>query len=117
MWLMIRESRHKEYYSKEYQFESWTKIDLKNLLRAPFHDSDPNERGRGWAFLTKLEREVKNDFPNMKYAESSFKKNRGVRDSYTGRTIKTLIWPSTDKEKIILAAPKFPKGVLKNFKF
>ncbi|MFS7985016.1 hypothetical protein Hanom_Chr11g00993381 [Helianthus anomalus] len=42
MWLVIRESGHKEYYSKESQFESWTKIDLKNLLRAPYHDSDPN---------------------------------------------------------------------------
>ncbi|KAJ0797655.1 putative Longin domain, v-SNARE, coiled-coil domain-containing protein [Helianthus annuus] len=59
MWLVIRDSGHREYYSKESQFESWTKIDLKNLLRAPYHDSDPNQRGRGWAFLSKLEREVK----------------------------------------------------------
>ncbi|MFS8022627.1 hypothetical protein Hanom_Chr16g01441761 [Helianthus anomalus] len=35
MWLVIRESGHKEYYYKESQFESWTKIVLKNLLRAP----------------------------------------------------------------------------------
>ncbi|KAJ0746406.1 hypothetical protein HanOQP8_Chr05g0177241 [Helianthus annuus] len=35
MWLVIRESGHREYYSKESPFESWTKIDLKNLLRAP----------------------------------------------------------------------------------
>ncbi|MFS8014323.1 hypothetical protein Hanom_Chr15g01343211 [Helianthus anomalus] len=60
MWLVIRDSGHREYYSKESQFESWTKIDLKNLLRAPYHDSDPNQRGRGWAFLSKLEREVEN---------------------------------------------------------
>ncbi|KAF5811715.1 putative Longin domain-containing protein [Helianthus annuus] len=60
MWLVIRDGGHREYYSKESQFESWTKIDLKNLLRAPYHDSDPNQRGRGWAFLSKLEREVEN---------------------------------------------------------
>ncbi|MFS7985017.1 hypothetical protein Hanom_Chr11g00993391 [Helianthus anomalus] len=53
----------------------------------------------------------------MKYAKSYVKKNRGVRDPYTGRTIKTVIWPSTKKEKIIPVAPKFPKGVLKNFQF
>ncbi|MFS7984983.1 hypothetical protein Hanom_Chr11g00993021 [Helianthus anomalus] len=72
MWLMIRESGHIEYYSKESQFESWTKTDLKNLLRALYHDSD---------------------------------------------LINTVIWPPTDKEKAIPAAPKFPKGVLKKFKF
>ncbi|MFS7985027.1 hypothetical protein Hanom_Chr11g00993501 [Helianthus anomalus] len=66
MWLVIRESGHKEYYSKESQFKSWTKFDLKNLLRAPYHDYDPNQRGRGWAFLSNLEWEIKNDFPNMK---------------------------------------------------
>ncbi|MFS7930177.1 hypothetical protein Hanom_Chr04g00341051 [Helianthus anomalus] len=88
MWLVIRESGHQEYYSKVSQFESWMMIDLKNSLRAPYHDSDPNQHGRGWAFLSKLEREVKNDFPNMKCAQSSVKKNRGVRDPYTGRTVK-----------------------------
>ncbi|MFS7997000.1 hypothetical protein Hanom_Chr12g01136571 [Helianthus anomalus] len=117
IWLVIRESGHREYYSKESQFESWTKIDLKNLLRDPYHDSDPNQRGTGWAFLSKLEREVKNDFPNMKYIMSSVKTNHGIRDTYTGRTMKTLIRPPIEKEKIITAAPKFLKDVLKNFKF
>ncbi|KAM0031461.1 hypothetical protein Hdeb2414_s0017g00509111 [Helianthus debilis subsp. tardiflorus] len=32
MWLVIRENGHREYFSKESQFESWMKIDLKNLL-------------------------------------------------------------------------------------
>ncbi|KAJ0597847.1 putative EF-Hand 1, calcium-binding protein [Helianthus annuus] len=117
MWLVIRESGHREYHSKESQFESWKKIDLKNLLPAPYHDSDPNQHGRDWVFHSKLKREVKNDFPNMKYAKSFVKKNRGFRDPYTHRTIKTVIWPLIDKEKVIPAAPKFPKGVLKNFKF
>ncbi|KAJ0681409.1 hypothetical protein HanPI659440_Chr16g0635591 [Helianthus annuus] len=117
IWLVIRESGHREYYSKESQFESWMKIDLKNLLRDPYHDSDPNQRGTGWAFLSKLEREVKNDFPNMKHIMSSVKKSHGVRDTYTGRTMKTLIRSPNEKEKIITAAPKFLKGELKNLKF
>ncbi|MFS7997267.1 hypothetical protein Hanom_Chr12g01139661 [Helianthus anomalus] len=79
MWLVIRENGRREYYSKESQFERWMMMDLKNLLRAPYHDSDPNQRGRGWAFLSKLEREVKNYFPSMKYAQSFGKKNRGIK--------------------------------------
>ncbi|KAJ0481653.1 hypothetical protein HanIR_Chr13g0644981 [Helianthus annuus] len=59
MWLITRESGHREYYAKESQFETWTKIDLQSLLRAPYHDSDPNQRGKGWTFHAKLEKEVK----------------------------------------------------------
>ncbi|MFS8021073.1 hypothetical protein Hanom_Chr16g01423151 [Helianthus anomalus] len=88
--LVIRESGHREYYANESQFESWTKIDLQNLLHAPYHDLDPNQRGRGWAFRLKLEKEVKNNFQNMKVVESYLKKNRGVRDPHTKRTIKTI---------------------------
>ncbi|MFS8002968.1 hypothetical protein Hanom_Chr13g01208341 [Helianthus anomalus] len=42
MWLVTRKSCHREYYGKENQFESWTKIDLKSLLRAPYYDPDLN---------------------------------------------------------------------------
>ncbi|MFS8035219.1 hypothetical protein Hanom_Chr17g01590491 [Helianthus anomalus] len=45
--LITRESGQREYYAKESQFETWTKIDLQSLLRAPYHDSDPNQRGIG----------------------------------------------------------------------
>ncbi|MFS8021348.1 hypothetical protein Hanom_Chr16g01426361 [Helianthus anomalus] len=53
----------------------------------------------------------------MKYAQSYLQKNRGVYDRHTGKTVKSVIWPPTEKEKIIPTTPKFPKGVLKNFKF
>ncbi|KAJ0726310.1 hypothetical protein HanPI659440_Chr12g0468831 [Helianthus annuus] len=117
MWLITRESGHMEYYAKESQFETWTKIDLQSLLRTPYHDSDPNQRGRGWAFHAKLEKEVKNNFQNMKVAESYLRKSHGVRDPHTKRTIKTVIWPPTEKEKIIPIARKFAKGILKTFQF
>ncbi|MFS7968296.1 hypothetical protein Hanom_Chr09g00795781 [Helianthus anomalus] len=64
------------------QFETSTKIDLQNLLRAPYHDSYPNQRGIGWAFRAKLEREVKKNLPNMKVVESYLRKNPGVRDPH-----------------------------------
>ncbi|MFS7903623.1 hypothetical protein Hanom_Chr01g00026221 [Helianthus anomalus] len=70
MWLITRESGHREYYAKESQFQSWTNIDLKSLLRAPYQDSDLSQRGRGWMFHSKLEKEVKKKFPTMKTTES-----------------------------------------------
>ncbi|MFS7929310.1 hypothetical protein Hanom_Chr04g00331011 [Helianthus anomalus] len=94
-----------------------TKICEFIALRAPYHYSDPNQRGRGWAFHVKLEREVKNNFQNMKVAESYLKKSCGVRDPHTKQTIRTVIWPPTDKENVIPVAHKFSKGVLKNFQF
>ncbi|MFS7986629.1 hypothetical protein Hanom_Chr11g01012581 [Helianthus anomalus] len=117
MWLITRKSGHREYYAQEAQFESWTKIDLKSLLCAHFYDPEPNQRGRGWAFHARLEREVKSNFATMKTAKSEIHRNPGVRGPFTKRTIKSAIWPPTDKEKIIPLARKFEKGILKNFKF
>ncbi|KAM0063148.1 hypothetical protein Hdeb2414_s0003g00087671 [Helianthus debilis subsp. tardiflorus] len=117
MWLITRKSGHREYYAKEAQFESWTKIDLKSLLRALNYDPEPNQRGRGWAFHARLEKEVKSNFATMKTAESEIRRNPGVRDPFTKRTIKSVIWPLTDKEKIIPLACKFEKEILKNLKF
>ncbi|MFS8008811.1 hypothetical protein Hanom_Chr14g01277271 [Helianthus anomalus] len=53
----------------------------------------------------------------MKVVESYLRKSHGVRDPLTKRTIKTVIWPPTDKEKIIPIALKFAKGILKTFQF
>ncbi|KAJ0726026.1 hypothetical protein HanPI659440_Chr12g0465591 [Helianthus annuus] len=117
MWLITCKSGHWEYYAKEAQFESCTKIDLKSLLRAPYYDPEPNQRGRGWAFQSRLEKEVKSNFTTMKTAESEIRRNPGVRDPFTKRIVKSVIWPPTDKEKIIPLTRKFEKGILKNLKF
>ncbi|MFS7964893.1 hypothetical protein Hanom_Chr08g00755711 [Helianthus anomalus] len=53
----------------------------------------------------------------MKTAEPTIKRNLGVRDPHTKRTTRSVIWPATDKEKIIPLAKKFERGILKNFKF
>ncbi|MFS7997275.1 hypothetical protein Hanom_Chr12g01139771 [Helianthus anomalus] len=53
----------------------------------------------------------------MKIAESDIRRNPGVRDPITKRTVKSVIWPPTNKEKIIPLARKFEKGILINFKF
>ncbi|KAF5786292.1 hypothetical protein HanXRQr2_Chr10g0439101 [Helianthus annuus] len=56
MWLITRKSGHREYYAKESQFESWTKSDLKSLLRAPYYDPDLNKRGQAGHFTHDLRR-------------------------------------------------------------
>ncbi|MFS8008279.1 hypothetical protein Hanom_Chr14g01270811 [Helianthus anomalus] len=117
VWLITRESGHREYYAKESQFESWMKIDLKSLMRAPYHDPKPNHIGRGWAFHSRLEKEVKSNFVTMKTVESEIRRNPGVCDPFTKRTVKSVIWPPTEKEKIIPISRKFESGILKNFKF
>ncbi|MFS7907467.1 hypothetical protein Hanom_Chr01g00071681 [Helianthus anomalus] len=91
MWLITRKSGHREYYAKESQFESWTQIDLKTLLRAPYYDPDLSKRGRGWAFNSRLEKEVRTNFEIMKTAEPIVRKNPSVRDSFTRRNIKSVI--------------------------
>ncbi|MFS7953169.1 hypothetical protein Hanom_Chr07g00615411 [Helianthus anomalus] len=109
MWVITRKSGHREYYAKESQFESWTKIDLKSLLRAPFYDPNLNRRGKGWAFHSRLKIEVRANFAIMKTAEPNVRRNPGVCDPFTKRTVKSVIWPPTDKEKIIPIAKKFNK--------
>ncbi|MFS8023724.1 hypothetical protein Hanom_Chr16g01454821 [Helianthus anomalus] len=117
MWLVTRKSGHREYYAKESQFESWTQIDLKSLLCAPYFDPDLSKKGRGWAFHSRLEREVRTKFATMKTAEPTVRRNPGVRDSFTRRTSKSVIWPPTAKEKIISLTRKYKKGILRNFRF
>ncbi|MFS7910657.1 hypothetical protein Hanom_Chr02g00108801 [Helianthus anomalus] len=109
MWLITRKSGHKEYYAKESQFEYWTQIDLKTLFRAPYYDPDLSKKGRGWEFNSRLEKEVRTNFATMKTVEPIVRRNPGVRDSFTKRTVKSIIWPPTDKEKIIPLTRKFEK--------
>ncbi|MFS7907299.1 hypothetical protein Hanom_Chr01g00069561 [Helianthus anomalus] len=117
MWLITRKSGHREYYGEESQFESWTQIDFKTPLHAPYYDPYLSKKGRGWAFHSHLESEVRTNFATMKTAEPIVRRNPGVRDSFNRRTVKSIIWPPTDKEKIIPLTRKFEKGILKKFKF
>ncbi|MFS7999318.1 hypothetical protein Hanom_Chr12g01164661 [Helianthus anomalus] len=53
----------------------------------------------------------------MKTVVSTLRRNPGVRDAHTKRTVKSVIWPPNDKEKTIPIARKFAKGILKNLHF
>ncbi|MFS8008262.1 hypothetical protein Hanom_Chr14g01270601 [Helianthus anomalus] len=53
----------------------------------------------------------------MKTAESNIRRNPGVSAPFNKRTIKYVIWPLTDKEKIIPITRKLEKGILRNLKF
>ncbi|MFS7948118.1 hypothetical protein Hanom_Chr06g00556201 [Helianthus anomalus] len=49
----------------------------------------------------------------MKNVEPTVRRNPGGHDPHTKRTIKSVIWPPTYKEKIIPISKKFEKGILK----
>ncbi|MFS8034477.1 hypothetical protein Hanom_Chr17g01581561 [Helianthus anomalus] len=117
MWLVTRKSGHREYYGKESQSKSRTHIDLKTLLCAPYFNPDLSKRGRGWAFHSRLERDVRTNFAILKTAEPTVRRNPGVRDSFTKRTVKSIIWTPTDNKNILPITKKFEKGILKTFKF
>ncbi|MFS7926861.1 hypothetical protein Hanom_Chr04g00302081 [Helianthus anomalus] len=90
---------------------------FSSFTSLPYHDPEPNQRGRGWVFHSRLEKEVKSNFATMKTTEPTVKRNPGVRDPHTKHTVKSVIWPATDKEKIIPISPKFETGILRNFRF
>ncbi|MFS7930602.1 hypothetical protein Hanom_Chr04g00346181 [Helianthus anomalus] len=95
------------------QFETWTKIDLQILLCAPYQDSDLNQRGKGWAFHAKLEMEVKNNFENMKVAESYLRKSHGVRDPHTKRMTKLSSGQQLTRRRSFLLLASLQKEFLR----
>ncbi|MFS7953873.1 hypothetical protein Hanom_Chr07g00623671 [Helianthus anomalus] len=114
-WWIRRKVGPVEWYKHPGQFQSFTKVDLTNLSKAPYVDDKPG--GPGYMFFERLKREVLNNFPSMRTAESFVKSARGVRDPYTNKRMKIVHWPVTDKEKIIPLVKKIPKGALKTLHF
>lgn len=52
MWIVKRKSRPIEYYEKKVNFLSWTKVELFELIHAPYHNqtNDPTT----WSFKSIL---------------------------------------------------------------
>nr|KAJ0225731.1 hypothetical protein LSAT_V11C100009100 [Lactuca sativa] len=60
MWVVKRKSGRIEYYDKKVDFLSWTKVDLFELIHAPFHN--PTNDTMAWSFKNFLDTKVKNNF-------------------------------------------------------
>ncbi|MFS7927180.1 hypothetical protein Hanom_Chr04g00305941 [Helianthus anomalus] len=114
-WWIKRKVGPVEWYKRPGQFQSFTKVDLTELSKAPYADDKPG--GPGHMFLERLKREVQHNFPSMRTAESFVKPVKGVRDPFTKKRMKIVHWPVTDKEKVIPLVKKIPKGALKSLHF
>ncbi|KAJ0652892.1 hypothetical protein HanOQP8_Chr15g0577371 [Helianthus annuus] len=114
-WWIKRKVGPVEWYKHPGQFQSFTKVDLTDLSKAPYVDDKPG--GPGYLFFERLKREVLKGFPSMRTAESIVKPAKGVRDSYTHKRMKIVHWPVTDKEKVIPLVRKIPQGALKFLQF
>lgn len=115
MWWVKRKSGSMEYYNKMKNFKTWTKVDLTDLINAPYHNpSNDPKASKFWNFL---KNQVDNKFPTMPTAESFLKKASGVRDPHTGKRMVNVMWPATEKVKSIPLTKPFPEGALDDMKF
>ncbi|KAL7585859.1 hypothetical protein Lser_V15G45032 [Lactuca serriola] len=97
LWVVKRKSGASECYKSTHDFNSWTKTDLAELSRAPFHN--PSEDPNASNFKRFLDRQVKENFPSMKTTKALYKKEKDVLDPETGEPMKISLWPATKKKK------------------
>lgn len=90
---MKRKSDNIEYYQDTHDFESWTRVDLTELSRAPF--ANPSNDPKATHFQLFLEDQVKKGFTIMKTAESFIKQYPDVIDQSTNLPFKNVMWPAT----------------------
>ncbi|CAI9296870.1 unnamed protein product [Lactuca saligna] len=115
MWVIKRNSDVPEYYKSVHDFNSWTKVDLAELSRAPFHNplEDPNTTN----FKRFLDRQVKENFLKMKTVKSLYRKDKDNIDPKSGQPMKIILWPTTKQLKEIPIPQHFHEGYLDNMGF
>ena len=90
MWVVKRNFRIPKYYQSIHDFNSWTKVDLAELSRAPFHNplQDPSASN----FKRFLDRQVRENFSKMKTAKALYRKDKAVIDPESGEPMKIILW-------------------------
>ncbi|CAI9282549.1 unnamed protein product [Lactuca saligna] len=74
MWVVKRNSRVLEYYQSIHDFNSWTKVDLAKLSRAPFHNPSQDPCGNPTIFSICLHYGGEfTKFPRRKYIKGQHK--------------------------------------------
>ncbi|CAI9288719.1 unnamed protein product [Lactuca saligna] len=115
LWVVKQKSGASECYKSTHDFNSWTKTNLAELSRAPFHN--PSEDPNASNFKRFLDRQVKENFPSMKTAKALYKKDKDVLDPETGEPMKIILWPATKKQKEIPIPQHFHEGYLNDMEF
>ncbi|CAI9289168.1 unnamed protein product [Lactuca saligna] len=115
LWVVKRKSGASECYKSTDDFNSWTKIDLAELSRAPFHN--PSEDPSATNFKRFLDRQVKENFPSIKTAKALYRKDKDVLDPESGKPMKIILWPAIKKQKEIPIPQHFHEGYLDDMEF
>ncbi|CAI9271189.1 unnamed protein product [Lactuca saligna] len=115
MWVVKRNLGVPEYYKSTPDFNSWTKVDLVELLRAPFHN--PSEDPSASIFKRFLDRQVKENFLSMKTERALYRKEKEILDPESGEPMKIILWPATKQQKEIPIPQHFHEGYLDKMEF
>nr|KAJ0215764.1 hypothetical protein LSAT_V11C300123010 [Lactuca sativa] len=115
MWVVKRRSGNIKYYEKKVDFFSWTKVDLAELIHAPFHN--PTNNPNAWAFKKILEDKVRHNFAGVRTSSSFIRKVKGVIDPCTNRTMVNVMWPPTKKTKKTPLFLPIPDGSLNDLQY
>ncbi|CAI9261929.1 unnamed protein product [Lactuca saligna] len=115
LWVVKRKLGASECYKSTHDFNSWTKTDLAELSRAPFHN--PSENPSASNFKRFLDRQVRENFPSMKTAKALYRKDKDVLDPESGKPMKIILWPATKKQQEIPIPQHFHEGYLDNIEF
>ena len=110
MFMVRRKSGNKELYKDAHDFNSFTKVDLIELSKAPF--SNPSKNSKASQFKSFLEDQVAKGFPSMKTAESFVAVHKHVLDKETSEPIRPVMWPATAQVKHIPVPQNCPDGSL-----
>ncbi|CAI9281522.1 unnamed protein product [Lactuca saligna] len=104
-----------KYYKKEVDFLSWTKVDLSELIHAPFHNLTNDTMAL--SFKNFLEIKSKNNFEDLKTTSLFTKKAKGVIDPCTNKTMVNVMWPPTKQAKRIRLPKCLPEGSLDTIQY
>lgn len=115
LWVVKRKFGNPKYFKNKHDFCSWTKVDLTELSKAPFHN--PSHDPQATAFKLYLENQVKRKFDEMKAVESFIRKSKVVFDPKKNEPMKFVMWPPTKKLKEIPIVQHFRDGSLDNMKY
>ncbi|CAI9284446.1 unnamed protein product [Lactuca saligna] len=115
LWVVKRNSGASECYKSTHDFKSWTKTDLAELFRAPFHNHSDNPSTSNLKRF--LDRQVRENFPSMKTARALYRKDEEVLDLESGEPMKIILWPVTKKQKEIPIPQHFHEGYPDNMEF
>ena len=89
LWVVKRNSGNLEYYKSIHDFNSWTKVDLSELPRAPLHN--PSQNPSAFNFKQFLDKHVNDNFPSMWTAKALVRKDKNILDPKTNQPMKIIL--------------------------